>query len=345
MLAIRTKTDIHTRFQNALNVLTPNLERIVIALSGGSDSLALLHLTHQCFPKANITALTIDHQLRDNSAEEAKMVSTWVKALNTPHHTLRWEHCKLTGNLQAEARNARYQLMTDWCHANEFQILLLGHTEDDQAETIAYQQSRNAGPIGLSGMSAKRIENNIQLLRPLLSHSRKELQDWLGERHIEWVSDPSNENTEFARIRIRKALHADPKQKAELLALGQKMATERLEIEQAHTAFIDQHITANESHLHCPLAAFLKLERDQAAYTLGHILRHIGNDEYPPRYAKRLHALDKINSEVNQIFTLGHCFIKIKDEQLSFAPEQNSAASRVKPLVPSPFVPIFNSGL
>ncbi|MDG1287320.1 MAG: tRNA lysidine(34) synthetase TilS [Rickettsiales bacterium] len=316
---------------------------MAVALSGGSDSLALLHLMHQLYPDIAITALTVDHQLREDSSYEAMRVNEWMKALDIPHQILKWEHHELQGNLQSNARNARYHLMSEWCLANKTSVLLLGHTQDDQAETIAYQQERSAGPVGLAGMSGARMENNIQLLRPLLGHTRAELQDWLGTQQFPWINDPSNQNTAFARVRIRQQLTENPNEKAELLALGQKMALQRLQIEQDHAKFIEQHITVNDTHLICPLIAFLKLTEDQAAYTLGRILCHIGGDDYPPRYAKRLNALNNIKVNKNQRFTLGHCFIKTQQEQLHFSLEQNSTATRAKPLVPSPFVPIFNS--
>jgi tRNA(Ile)-lysidine synthase len=353
------------------NPKTREPEQLTIALSGGSDSLALLHLTNAAFPDTALTTLTVDHGLRIESAQEAEQVAGWMKTLKIPHHILRWHPpTPFRGNLQAAARKARYHLMLDFCRQKKLPILLLGHTKDDQAETIALMQSRGAGPVGLAGMTAKREEKGITLLRPLLNQQRSDLQSWLSEQNIPWISDPSNENEDFDRIRLRKMLQQDPAKKEELLALGKEMAKERVVLEQAHEKFISQYVTPSydnvtpsqggvltENHLprdrtpSCdgvtkkaltlPLAPLLALPESQAAHTLGRILCHTASRDYPPRYAKRLNLLSQITEPDFRQTTLHHCLIQRNKNTLIFTPEHDSIAFGGKPLVPSPFVSIF----
>lgn len=329
------------RFSTALEKLCPNIDSFAVALSGGSDSLALVHLLKETYPEAKMVALTVDHQLREESSAEAQKVNQWMHQANISHHILTWHHDEVAGNLQAKARNARYQLMTDWCKANQIPALLIGHTQDDQAETIAFMQARNSGPVGLSGMSAKRTVNDVALVRPLLTHTRQELQEWLTHKNLEWMSDPSNQNTDFTRVKIRQQLEKDPAQKAKLLELGRQMSIQRLEIERLHRIFVSEHIEQANQSLSCPLSSLLSLDEAQAAYTLGRIIQHVGGNDYPPRYAKRLHCLDKLKKAEELKFTLGHCQMQRVKEQLIFTAEKDSSRFGLKPLVTEPFTPIF----
>jgi len=347
---------IGKRFLHALSRLlpaasdtkTPKELKLAIALSGGSDSLALAHLARKNISSQHpLTALTVDHRLRPESAKESATVNRWMTERGIAHDTLNWQHEELTGNLQAEARKARYQLLTDWCKTNDVSILLLGHTLDDQAETIALMRERGASSVGLAGMSAKRAVNEITCIRPLLGHSRQELQDWLRSQNIEWLSDPSNNNTDFSRIRIRQHLAKNPAEKTELLELGKKMAQERIAIERLHAAFVDTAVSIQHKSdsLRVSLKEFLALERSQAAYTLGQLLCFVGGKDYPARYAKRQHAVEQIHHSFAQDnpspFTLGLCQLKVTNEKLLITPEKDSRLFGIKPLVPSPFETIF----
>lgn len=341
-----TDDSLEARFSRAIDQLLPQeaqQQPLAIAVSGGSDSMALVLLAQQLL-NAPITALTVDHQLRDGSGEEAAKVAAWMQQANIPHHSLHWQHEGVEGNLQAEARKARYALLTDWCKQHDHSFLLVGHTEDDQAETIAFRQEREAGPVGLAGMSALRDVTGITLLRPLLTHTRQELQQWLSTKNVAWIDDPSNENEKFARIRIRNILAKEPVKRAELLALGRQMSIQRQQIEKTHAAFIAEFIQSElPATLMIDLRAFLALEESQACFTLGQILGHVGGDDYPPRYAKLQRAVASLRTGNQPRFTLGHCLLDVAYQKLRVHPETDSLPFGVKPLVPTPFRPIFAS--
>ena len=183
---------------------------IALAVSGGGDSVALLHLAHSITAGAGRTlhAATVDHGLRAESADEAARVAAICKSLGVPHATLRWEGWDRQGNLQAQARIARYALIADWARVQGIGTILLGHTRDDQAETVLMRLARTAGVDGLSGMAARFRRNDVTWCRPLLATDRATLRAFLRGIGADWIEDPSNDDCRFERVRARAALAA-----------------------------------------------------------------------------------------------------------------------------------------
>lgn len=185
-------------------------KQLGVAVSGGGDSMALLHLMREYAAGIQVPLFvgTVDHALRPESAAEAAFVADACAALNLPHKVLRWHGWDGSGNLQAEARKARYALLADWAKANELDTVALGHTADDQAETFLLRLARESGVDGLSAMEDERLVHGVRFVRPLLLIRREILRDYLREIGANWVDDPSNEDERFDRIKARKALEA-----------------------------------------------------------------------------------------------------------------------------------------
>ena len=176
-----------------------------VAVSGGPDSIALLLLAHAALP-GQIAAATVDHQLRAKSADEAAMVAALCAALGVPHRTLPVRLA--AGNLQAEARTARYIALAEWCAAEGLGALATAHHGDDQAETLLLRLNRASGVSGLAGVRARgRVPGSaLPLLRPLLGWRRAELGAVVTGAGIAAVQDPSNADPRFDRARIRLKL-------------------------------------------------------------------------------------------------------------------------------------------
>lgn len=174
-----------------------------LAVSGGGDSMALLHLAVAA--GVPVAVATVDHGLRAEAAEEAAGVARACAALGVPHVVLRW-HWDGAGNLQDRARRGRLALLSAWARDAGLSAVALGHTQDDVAETFLMRLARGAGVDGLSAMAARREVGGVAFVRPLLGVSRDELRDWLRARGVGWVDDPSNESDRFARVRARRAL-------------------------------------------------------------------------------------------------------------------------------------------
>ncbi len=181
---------------------------IGVAVSGGSDSMALLHLLHAFAQTRDVTlvAATVNHGLRPEAADEAAMVASVCAGLGVGHSILNWKNWDHSGNLQDEARKARYGLLARWGRDLGVDCIALGHTMDDQAESFLMRVGRRAGVDGLAAMPCLFEREGMQWVRPLLQARRAGLRDYLTARNVTWVDDASNEDDRFARVRTRKAL-------------------------------------------------------------------------------------------------------------------------------------------
>ncbi|MGB5863502.1 MAG: tRNA lysidine(34) synthetase TilS [Sulfitobacter sp.] len=182
--------------------------RIGIAVSGGGDSMALLHLSlrYAQATGCEIEAVTVDHGLRDESVEEAAAVATFCRAHDIPHHILTWTRPDGTGNLPALARDARYALMAEWAQEHGITSIALGHTADDGAENFLMRLGRAAGVDGLASMQSRFKREGILWMRPLWQCSREALRDYLKRHSVTWTEDPSNDDPRYLRSRTRIAL-------------------------------------------------------------------------------------------------------------------------------------------
>ncbi|WP_340109090.1 tRNA lysidine(34) synthetase TilS [Pikeienuella sp. HZG-20] len=181
-----------------------------VAVSGGGDSMALLHLADR-WARARGHALevaTVDHGLRAESAAEARLVGGVAGALGRRHEILEWRGWAGHGNLQAEARKARQRLLSDWAARRGLAAIALGHTMDDQAETVILRLGRGSGVDGLSAMAARAEAMGATWIRPLLGVRRAALRAWLRAADAPWIEDPSNEDARFDRVRARRSLSA-----------------------------------------------------------------------------------------------------------------------------------------
>ena len=175
--------------------------------------MALLRLVMELpdLSASAVTALTVDHGLRDNSAQEAQQVAAWCAALGVRHETLVWNGDKPISGIQARARDARYRLLAEKCAALEIASILTAHSQTDQAETVLMRLGRGAGTRGLSAMAANTqiaagVNSPIRLLRPLLSFPRDRITATTQRFAQDFIDDPSNDDTGFERIRVRQEL-------------------------------------------------------------------------------------------------------------------------------------------
>lgn len=206
---------LSNRFKARIRELTTQApspsEKLGIAVSGGPDSLALLHLAASAWPDA-VAAATVDHGLRPEAADEARHVAAICKSLAIPHQILAPEQ-PIAGNIQSSARTARYALLDKWREQEQLGWIATAHHADDQLETVLMRLLRGSG---VDGLSAVRPINGY-LIRPLLDVRKTELVAYAEEAGLEFVDDPSNEDEAFDRVRLRKALTGFPGFDASLL--------------------------------------------------------------------------------------------------------------------------------
>ncbi len=150
----------------------------------------------------------MDHRLRPESAAEAAGVALVCAPFGVRHEVRVWEHGPVAGNVMDAARQARMGLILDWAKSRGLSVVALGHTRDDQAETLLMGLARAAGIAGLSGMRRAFVVEGVRFVRPLMDAGRQELRDWLRGRGIGWVDDPTNEDPRYQRVKARRALAA-----------------------------------------------------------------------------------------------------------------------------------------
>lgn len=208
------------RFRADLDALITPDTRIGIAVSGGPDSVALLLLAAAARP-GQVEAATVDHRLRSESADEAEMVAALCGRLGVPHATLsaHWSD-KPAAAIQERARRERYRLLGFWAEERGLDALATGHHADDQAETLLMRLIRGAGVRGLAGMrsTSRTPGSEVRLLRPLLGWRRAELERICRDSGVEAVHDPSNDDEQYERVRIRRNLAANEWLDADALA-------------------------------------------------------------------------------------------------------------------------------
>lgn len=292
---------------------------IAVAVSGGSDSLALAFLAHQWGKahKHTIIALTVDHGLRAASAGEARQVSGWCKKEGIEHHILKWKKNTDRGNLQARARVARYELMTRFCNEHDIHTLLVAHTVDDQAETVLLRIMRGSGVDGISAIASDITVNNVTVMRPLLDVSRTQLQDFLTERKQRWVSDPSNDDTRYARVVVRQFLTQAPDSQLLTRRLAQTathMARSREYIEHSIAEHMVQVVDMrDEGYCYIDLARFRQLHEEAGLRILSKLLTVISGQYYKPRFENIQRLYSHIqNNGCDKGVTLWGCNIQLK---------------------------------
>ncbi len=177
---------------------------LLLAVSGGPDSTALLVMAAEWAGRPALHAATVDHALRRESAAEAETVGRLAARLGVPHVVLRWEGEKPRTGLQARAREARYDLLMQEAARVGAEVIVTAHHLDDQAETVLMRLARGSGLAGLAGMAARASRGACEVARPLLDIPKADLVAFCEARGLDYVRDPSNENMAFARPRWRR---------------------------------------------------------------------------------------------------------------------------------------------
>ncbi len=283
------------RIRAALDRLAGDLPALGLAVSGGGDSVALMHVAADWGRGRRIMVATVDHGLRPESADEARQVARAARALGLRHAVLTWQRETEAGNLMASARDARLRLLSGWARRNELTAVVLGHTADDQAETLMMRLGRGSGIDGLASMAEWRDAFDIRWLRPVLGAGRAELRDWLRGRGIGWIDDPSNEREEFDRIRIRKAIEAMGLDVAALARAAAHLGEARDALSH-YAAHVASGVLIGQGCITLPRRDFSDAPAEIRRRLLVAACRWITGADYPPRRNTLLHALKAMAS-------------------------------------------------
>lgn len=318
--------------------------RVALAVSGGPDSTALLHLAGALagrFSTAPVV-LSVDHGLRPAAAAECAAVATAAATLGFKAEILTWAGPKPAANLQAEARAARYALLAGAARRHGCDALVTAHTLDDQAETFLLALARGSGVYGLAAMPAARdLGDNLALLRPLLETPKADLIAWLDAAGIGYAVDPSNANLRFGRARLRAArdtLASIGLTGDRLADTARRMARAATALDAAATAIIAT-ATPFGPALSLPATSLLDEPEEIGLRALARLLGIVGGEPYPPRLDRleNLHAAlgAAASARVGLKRTLAAALVLLRpDGTLWLAPEAGRAGFPVLPLTP-----------
>jgi tRNA(Ile)-lysidine synthase len=296
-----------------------------LAVSGGPDSMALMHLvcrwTRLILSPPRIAVLAVDHGLRPESKAEAEFVGAQAESLGLTHAILTWAGEKPKTSIQAAARGARYDLMTDYCRVHNFACVVTAHTADDQAETFLMRLRRGSGLDGLAAMATISERGGLPILRPLLGLSKARLLAYLRCRGLPFVRDPGNVNLAFERVRVRhamKALASAGVARPALALSAARLGRARQALADAASVFLEQNLSVTPlGRGEITLDTFRALPEDVALRVLSQVLALIAGKAQPPRMAKAERLLQALQSGKRQA-ALGGCLVTVAGGKLSF---------------------------
>lgn len=211
---------------------------IALAVSGGSDSIALLMLTHRWAKSSNIEliVISIDHHLRSSSQLENEYVRDLSSKLGFSHYELHFDHKNNFSNLQARAREARYKLMTELCITLDILTIFTAHHLDDYIENYCIRSEKKSSRFGLSSNYVI-WHNNIRIVRPLFNIPKQQLTQYLVTSNIKWFEDETNLSDKYLRNVIRKKLQLEGESKKNQVMQKQLAVNQQVE-EKLHPEFI-----------------------------------------------------------------------------------------------------------
>ncbi|MEG9861191.1 MAG: tRNA lysidine(34) synthetase TilS [Parvularculales bacterium] len=331
----------------------PTCDHLAVAISGGADSLALLLLLvrwresqkwQDSHKRPNLIALTVNHGLRKGTEADTHHVAALCQQWGVPHHVLRWIGSKPRSNIQAKAREARYHLMMEWCDREGVEVLGLAHHLEDQAETVLLRLARGSGVDGLAAMArmtpASSIgrNNSVVLWRPLLGISRAQLRATLKEGGVSWREDPTNNDTSFARVRMRALmgnLADEGLTPARLAAVAQVMARTRKSLEVSTQDVLRKAVILEEAgYGWLTPSHFSDVPDEISLRALAILLMTVSGSRYRPRLSRleSLHeCLVKNPASVGEGRTLAGCRLVWRDSKVLVLREATGAL-RAPPL-------------
>lgn len=299
-----------------------------IAVSGGSDSTALLLAASDVAQgkKVDLRVASVDHGLRVDAAREVAAAADLSTRLGFPHDALT---LKLSPgpNLQARARDARYDALAQWAKRTGRDAVLLGHTADDVAETLMMRLDRGAGIDGLARMAQVRRAGGCLWLRPALQHRRADLRAALAARDQGWYDDPSNNDPSFDRVAARQAIGALGLDIALLAASAQALDDARQSLATHAEDLARQHVREDRGDLLIDRLAFAARhgrDPDPLPRIMLAALRWIGGRPYGPRRDERLRLVEA--ALAGGTLTLAGCRINTEGNQLRIAREAAACA-------------------
>ena len=316
---------IFSNFKSKLN--SANKKKFVVAVSGGPDSLALAALSKAytyCY-KSKFYYVLINHNIRRNSLQEAKKVKNLLQKKQINLKIISNKK-KIEKNIQGEARNIRYELLSNFCLKNNIRSLITAHNLEDQVETFLIRLSRGSGLRGLSAMRPKsKISSKIDLYRPLLDTKKEFLIKISKKTFGNFIKDPSNKNLKYLRTKVRslkKPLEKSGVEYEQIFKSIRNLSDSRDSLDDFLKKEFSKIIKKKDSEILINLKKFKKHNNEIKMAIINASIKKLKKNYYDPRAKKVINLIRTIDKKGFKKSTLGGCIFFKKGINLCLKKEK-----------------------
>ena len=303
-------------------------KKYLVAVSGGPDSLALVALTkaYTFCKKTKFYYLLVDHNIRKNSSQEAKKVKNLLKKKYFNLKVL-LNKKKITKNIQSEARNVRYDILTSFCKKNNIKVILTAHNLEDQVETFLIRLSRGSGLKGLSAMKLhSKINNQVSLFRPLLDTQKQFLIKISKIIFKKYFKDPSNKNQKYLRTKVRnlkKPLEKSGIKYEKIFKSIQNLSQSKKTLDVYLSNIFKEFIKKSNSEILINFKKYKDLNKDIKIAVINQSIKQLKSNYYDLRSKKVENLISNLNKKNFKNSTLGGCIFFKKGEYLCLKSEKH----------------------
>ena len=318
---------IFSIFKKKLNLIKK--KTFLVAVSGGPDSLALTALakSYNYTNKCKIYYVLVDHNIRKNSSIEAKSVKKLLKKYQITVNILKNKK-KIKKNMQSEARKIRYNLLTNFCKKKKIKSILTAHNLEDQVETFFIRLSRGSGLQGLSSMKqVNRINDNIDLLRPLLDFKKSQLINISKIIFGKYFKDPTNKNIKYLRTRVRNLRNSLEKSGINYDKIFQSiknLASSRDTLNDFFDKIYKDIILLKNNKIFVNFEKFNNIKKEIKIMILKKTIKDLNKTYYSVRTKKVINLIKQIEENESKKFTLGGCIIFREKKHIIFKKENKN---------------------
>lgn len=298
------------------NTISSNIliEKIAVAVSGGSDSLALVISISRNF--SNVLAIMVNHNLRPTAAQEIAKTAATLEKFGIKYVIKEWDG-NVKNNLENDARNARYKLLIDTCKAQKIKYLCIGHHANDQVETFFLNLARGSGLDGLCAMPVVKMVENVAIIRPMLDLTKEDCRGYLRALNVDWCEDESNQDRHYKRNNIRFLLEQIEDKNLILQRTNQTIKTLQ-EVKIAINDFVNyafkKIIGYDNNNIFFSRNDFMKLTPYIQKSVLSRCIMNVSGRTYKLRLYQIENVLESIKSGRNFKRTLARCVVEMRGD-------------------------------
>ncbi len=323
---IKELNEVFLHFKNKLKKFKK--KSFLVAVSGGPDSLALAALSkaYEYQNKTKFFYVLINHNIRKDSLKEANQVKNLLKK-NGINLTILSNKIKINNNIQAQARNIRYQMISEFCKKNNIKIILTAHNLEDQVETFFIRLSRGSGLTGLSAMkNLTKLNNKLYLCRPFLNVKKKILIKISNKTFGKYFKDPSNKNKNYLRTKIR-GLKTPLKKSGinydQIIKSINNLASSKATIDEYYSQLSKNILIKTKKEVKINLKKLNSLNNEIKIKLINESIKHLKKNYYNPRSKKVINLTKNMGRPNFKKSTLGGCLFLKEGEYLSLKPEND----------------------